>query len=415
MKPHKLTYIFLFLLAVNIHAQPLKYSTKAKAAILYNPDNGAILFEKEAHQLHHPASTLKIATVLFLLDQKQVDLDTKCVASKAALTVINAEAKHADFSLYPAHILEHDGTMAGLKPGKTYSYNSLIHGMLLQSGNDAANVIAEACSGSIEKFTEELNAYLQSKGFTKTRCDNPHGLHYPTQVTTAYELAQIAALGFKNPQFAKIIKSTSFAGDISIVNTNRLLKEGKYKYPKTLGGKTGYVAKAGYNLVTAAEENGRRLIAVLLGSPNSEERFKDAIALFEAAFREKKKERILFSKDHGSFHRTIPKADRPLKGRLDRDVVISYYPSEERELKARLQWNRVKLPISAGMEIGKLIVEDEGGNTYIETPLFSETGLKKSVLYQIIDLSKQLAIWGTILLFIVVAVKLFKKRPKIDK
>lgn len=411
----KIAYILLLLLVTNLSAQPLKCSIKAKSAILYNPDTGAVLFQKDPHLLHHPASILKIATALYALEEKKLDLATQCFVSKEAMSIMNATVKQANFDAYPPHILEHDGVMSGIKAGQTYSFETLLYALLLRSGNDAGNVIAEACSGSIEKFTQELNAYLRSKGLTKTQCQNPHGLHHPEQVTTAYEMAQIATLAFNNPTFAKILKTISYDGENSIKIVNKVAKSGKYDYPKSLGGKMGYTTDAGYNFVAAAEHNGRRLIVVLLGWVSMDERFKEAITLFEAAFREQKKERFLFSKDHEYFIRAIPKASRPLKGRLDRDVIVSYFPAEEKELKARLVWNSLQLPIAAGAEVGKLIVEDDTGKTVVESPLFAETGLKKSVINQILDFAKQIAIWGSILFAIVLGIKLFKKRPKIGK
>lgn len=411
----KTVYILLLLLVANLHAQPLKCSIKAKSAILYNPDNGAILFQKDPHLLHHPASILKIATALYALEGKKLDLATQCYVSKEAMAIMNATVKQANFDAYPPHILEHDGVMTGIKAGQTYSFETMLYGLLLRSGNDAGNVIAEACCGSIEKFTQELNAYLQSKGLTKTKFQNPHGLHHPQQVTTAYEMAKISEMAFNNPTFAKVLKSGSYEGENSLKIVNKIVKSGKYSYPKSLGGKMGYTADAGYNFVAAAEENGRRLIVVLLGCISNDDRFKEAITLFEAAFREQKKERFLFSKDHECFVRTIAKASRSLKGRLDHDIIVSYFPSEEKALKARLVWNSLELPIAAGSEVGKLIVEDDSGKTVVESPLFAETGLKKSVINQIFDLAKQIAIWGAVLLAIVIGIKLFKKRPKVDK
>jgi len=295
---------FLFFLCTAVlEAQALNVSVQAKYAILYNPDNGAILFQKNAHDPHYPASILKIATALFVLDHKKVDLNKKFIASKKALEVMDADIKQADPMKYPAYILEHDGVTMGLEEEKSYMLKDLLHGLLLASGNDAANVIAENCSRSIEKFMDELNGYLREKGIHQTCFQNPHGLHHPAQVTTAYDMACIAALAFRNPRFCEIVKVPSYELEIggSLTNYNSLVKEGKYQYPKILGGKTGYVASSGFNLVAAAEDQGRTLIAVLLGYEKKEDRFKDAITLFETAFREKKKRRLLFSKDPECF------------------------------------------------------------------------------------------------------------------
>jgi len=415
MKRLFLTILLALIALTNLEAQGLKFSTRAQAAILYNPDTEAILFQKECQKLHPPASILKIATLLFVLDQKNIDPQKQCLVSKDAVHVIQAALKHADFNAYPTYILEHDGVMAGIKGGRTYSFDTLLHAMLLASGNDAANAVAEVCSESIEKFIEEMNAFLQSKGFHNTRCANPHGLHYPGQATTAYEMARITALALKNPRFAKMFKTASFEGEIPIRNTNRLMREGsKHYYPKFLGGKTGYVASARYNLVAAAEDNGRKLIAVLLGCQGNNDRFEDAIALFETAFREEKKQRLLFSKDHECFVHEVPKAAGPLKGHLDRDVILSYFPSEEPSLKARVHWKNLRLPVAAGVEVGKLIVEDKKGNLLIESPLYSERELKYSLFYRSVTFAKWAGLLTLVLLGLIGLCKFFKKSSKLS-
>jgi len=410
--------ISLFLFAIgltNLHAQPLKCSVKAKSAILYNPDTEAILFAKEPDLLRHPGSIMKIATALYVLEEKKMDLKTECLVSKEAMVVINAALKHANFDAYPPHILEHDGVSTGIKAGEVYSLETLLHGMLLWSGNDTSNVIAEVCCGSIGKFVEELNAYLRSKGLTKTKFCNPHGLHHPDQVTTAYEMAQITSMALKNPTFARILKTHSYEGENSKKIINKVVKVCKYTYPKSLGGKLGYTADAGRNFVAIAEDNGRRLIVVLLGCTSKEDQFTEAMSLFETAFREQKIERLLFPMEHERFVKEIPRASRPLKARLDQDIKISYFPSEEKKLKARLVWNQLKLPITAGQQVGRVIVEDESGESIVDSPLFAETGLKKAVIYKILDLAKWLAIFGSILFALVIGFKLFKKSSKVDK
>jgi serine-type D-Ala-D-Ala carboxypeptidase (penicillin-binding protein 5/6) len=415
MKRTILPLLLILLFQIILYAQPLKCQIEAKSAILYNPDTRSILFAKQPDLPHHPASIMKIATALYVLDELKADLKMPCLVSKEAMKLMNASIKQADFDAYPAHILEHDGVMMGIKAGETYSLETLLYGLLLHSGNDAANVIAESCSESIESFVAGLNGYLRKRGIASTHFYNPHGLHHPNQVTTAYDMARISAWAFENQEFAKILKTASFEGEYAKTIHNKIVRSGKYKYPKSIGGKMGYTSDAGHNFVAAAEENGRRLIVVLLGCKNKDDRFKEAMTLFEAAFREKKKERLLFAKDHECFLRQIPKASGSLKGRLDKDVIISYFPSEEKELKARLCWNALELPISAGQEVGKLIIEDVTGQTIVETPLFSETGLQKSLLHRILEFSKQILIWGAVLFAIVIGLKIFKNRSKIGK
>lgn len=370
----RLLFLFLsFFLMSTLSAQPLNVKVRAKSAILYNPDNGAILFQKRAKEPHYPASILKIATALFVLDQKNIDLQKICVASKDALEIIRADEKQADPLSYPPYIIEHDGVTIGLEEGKEYSLEELMHGLLLKSGNDAANVIAEEIGGSIPKFMEDLNLYLQKRGIHQTRFQNPHGLHHPAQMTTAYDMALITGLAFQNPTFCKIAITPTylFKEGKQITNTNRLLKEGKYQYPKYIGGKTGYIASAGHNLVAAAEQNGRKLIVVLLGCENIREHFEDAINIFEVAFREKEKKRLLFSKDHECFLRKNSKDEEILKAKLEQDVAVHYFPSEESDLHAKLIWYKLKGPVLKDAVVGKLVVENAAGIELTTAPLLA--------------------------------------------
>lgn len=364
--------LLLFLCAVSVaDAQMLTVSTRAKAAVLINPDNGAILYEKHAHQPHYPASLTKVVTALFLLEQLNPSLTTQCLASKEALTQVNAEVRQADVSKYPPHILEHDGVMMGLKAGESYCLETLLYALLLNSSNDAANVLAETSAGSIPSFMEGVNRYLQEKGMVHSHFQNPHGLYHPAQLITAYEMAKIAGLAFSNPLFAKVAQTSTYQDDPikSFTTYNRLMKEGKYRYPKAIGGKTGYTASAGFNMVAAAEEGGRRLIAVVLGCKSSDERYEDVIALFEAAFAEKKEKRLLFAHEGSSFQREIE--GKILKAGLKNQVEIDYFPSEEGRMEAQIEWFHKTLPIAVGEQVGELRVLNEHACLLAASPLFA--------------------------------------------
>jgi len=376
---YTLLSIFLFFFAA-LDAKPLNVTVRAEHAILYNPENGAILFEKGAREPHYPASILKIATALFILDGKKIDLNKRLVADPKALEIINADVKQADFLLYPPYLLEHDGVLMGLEKGKDYSIRTLLHGLLLASGNDAANVLAQGVSGSIDAFMDEMNAYLKSKGILQTRFQNPSGLHHPAQITTACDMAKIAALCFENETFRQIIGTLVFESpsQLSICNTNRMLKEGQYCYPPLIGGKTGYTASSKYNLVAAAEDKGRRLIAVVMGCQSSEDRFKDAITLFETAFCQKQERRTLFSKDHPGFQREVPNARDSFTAQLENDVAITYFPAEEMELSTKLVWGKKRLPIREGDQVGRIVVSNLRGDVMATCPLYAKSDVLSS-------------------------------------
>ncbi len=412
MKFFQLIVTFFLLVLASVDAQSLKCPIRAQSAILYNPGNGAILFEKGSDEPRYPASIIKIATALFVLDEKKLDLKIECLVSKEAIRKMNADTKHADPLSYPAYILEHDGRSLGLKSGNTYSLERLLHGMLLFSANDCANVIAENCSGTIEAFMEELNEYLKQKGLRQTQLQNPHGLYHPAQITTAYDMAQIAALAFQNPLFCNIIKSASYKDENlphPILNMNSLVKEGKYQYPKILGGKIGYTASSGSNLVAAAQDEGRKLIAVILGCSSSDDMYIDAITLFETAFREKSEKRLLFTKGDHRFPKAI-KGAKELYATIKEDIEISYFPSEERPINTELIWDSLVLPIYSGAEVGKLVVEDGNGHTYTTAPLYAANTIRKMPLKR-----RGIKYFFVALIMVLCLAQFLKERTKIFK
>src|SRR4029077_17116965 len=121
--------------------------------------------------------------------------------------------------------------------------------------------LAEASSGSIPAFVEDLNKYLKDIGCHATHFCNPHGLHHPDHVTTAYDLALLTMRAIHHPELKKIFQAKNFPYPRTtkqpareIREFNRLIKNGKYFYPYALGGKTGFTSKAQYTLAAAAEK-----------------------------------------------------------------------------------------------------------------------------------------------------------------
>lgn len=382
----KLLLIF-FLLFSCLEAQQLKVATKAKSAILINAKTGAILYQKNPHEAWCPASTTKVATALFVLDHKKMPLDTICTASKGVLQILPAEVKQANFDKYASHLLEHDGVKMGLKEGEQLTLDQLMYALMLESANDAANVIAETCCGSVETFMEELNAFLRQKGIIKSRFTNPHGLHHPEFCITAYEMAKIAAWAYENPHFRRYSQTVTFElPQKRLKNFNQLInKEKKYFYPKAIGGKTGYHKRAGFNLVTAAQHEDRTLIAVILGCTANEERYKDAIALFDAAFNEKPLQWKLYDQEQQFTCPEIPHANRPLKAILNKDVSLTFFPSEEIEPKAQLLFSELKLPIQKGDQVGELSITNQYDKEVVRVPLFASETVEKRLFFRCLD------------------------------
>jgi D-alanyl-D-alanine carboxypeptidase (penicillin-binding protein 5/6) len=377
--------IYLFFLPFFLMAKPFEGDVAAKSAVLMNANTGVILFEKEAHTPLHPASTTKIATALFVLENK-IDLDRMTTVSGESLRLKPLK----DRELAPAFWLESDGVAMGLKRGETVSLESLLHGLMLLSGNDAANVIAESVGGSVPKFMDMVNAYLKNIGCHNTHFRNPHGLTHPEHLSTAYDLALMMQKALRLEKFRKLISSLSYSHpktnkqeSSELKQFNPLIKpKSKHYYAKAIGGKTGYTKAAKYNLVAAAEDQGRELIAVVMGCETSADRFEEVKKLFEMAFKEKKEKRRLIDSEH-VFAKEIDGAKSTLRAGLAKDLSIEYFPSEEPKCKALLYWDTTTLPIQKGQKVGEVHVQNEQGLFLQKGDLLALDEVKGTFLFRI--------------------------------
>lgn len=377
--------IYFLLLWMTAVVSGIELQIDARSAILMNAESGAILFEKQPHLRSFPASTTKIATALYVLDQT---VDLHQIATVSGECLKGRPVKDRD--LLPGYWLDSDGTMMGLKRGEKVPLEALLFGLMLVSGNDAANVIAEALGGSVPAFMEQMNAYLQGFGCKHTQLQNPHGLHHPEHYTTAYDMALITQKALQIPKFRQIVSTLVFskpatnkqpAGEIRL--TNALMKpKSRYYYPKALGIKTGYTDAALNTLVAAAEHEGRVLIAVIFGSQNRGQRYEDAKRLFEAAFAETKQRRRLIGPEN-IFHRPVEGAKTALKAALNHELSIEYYPSEEPQCKAALHWSYGDLPIRKGQKVGEVEIQDQRGKILQKGDLIALEEIKGSFLFNL--------------------------------
>lgn len=239
----------------------------AKSAILYEASSGKILYQKAANEKMPIASTTKIMTGLLAIENaNQEDI----VEIKKEYTGI-------------------EGTSLYLKPGEKISVKSLLYGLMLHSGNDAAVALAGYVSGNIDNFVTAMNLKAKIIGMHNTSFKNPNGLPNEEHYSTAYDMAKLAAYSTKNAEFMKIVSAKNYAEDgRNFVNHNKLLKMSS----RIDGIKTGFTKKAGRCLVSSAEENGMRLVAVTLSAPND---WNDHLKLYDFGF-ENYEKKTYFSK-----------------------------------------------------------------------------------------------------------------------
>lgn len=224
-------------------------STSAKAAILINADTGEVIYEQNAKEKLPMASTTKIMTALLLCETGEMDKQ---------ITVT-------------PEMVRVEGTSMGLLAGDKVSYKALLYGMLLASGNDAANVTAYALGGTIDGFVKMMNEKAVELGLNNTHFETPSGLDGDEHYTTAEDLANLARVCMQNELFAEATASKSAVLEYgnppyrrTLTNHNKLLKT----FDGAVGVKTGFTKKSGRCLVSAAERDGKRVIAVTLNDPD---------------------------------------------------------------------------------------------------------------------------------------------------
>ncbi len=420
----RIFFVFIFItFSLVIEAKQLKVDVSATGAILINADTGVILFEKEGHRRLYPASTTKVATLLYALERTLDRLDEVAIATADSVRTVHASRRQAPGSGEPSYRLEPEGTNIGLKIGEEMSLRALLYGLILRSGNDAANVIAEHISGSIPRFMEEFNLFLLSLGLKNTHFSNPHGLFHPEHYTTVHDMAKLTQIALKNSSFREVFGTvryprpkTNKQEESIFVNTNRLLKPGRNYYAKAIGGKTGYIFHAGHTFIGAAEHEGRTLITVLFQAPKSENNFQDAVKLFEAAFSQEKVIRTLFAKGYDRFTQNIQGARDPLSAVLQEDLVIEYYPAEEPVCNVTIEWNgALSLPIVKGDCVGQLYLVGADQQLIRSVPLFAANTLEKTFFVRAAEVLSSPSLKGAYL-FLAIALTLifvvFRKRVK---
>ncbi|MBJ7448789.1 MAG: D-alanyl-D-alanine carboxypeptidase [Parachlamydiales bacterium] len=386
-----------------LSAKPLDVDVLGQSVILINGETGQVLFEKNANAIQFPASTTKVATALYALNQVGHRLDEMVTAEQDAIaSITTASLKRQEEGKIPPYWLLVGGTHIGIKRDETMPLRALFYGMMLASGNDAANVIAQHVGGTITDFMKGMNVYLKSLGCQNTHFVNPSGLHLTDHQTTAKDMSIIAQEAMKNPFFRQIVKTTSYLRPETnkqpahmLTQTNRLLKQGPYYYPKAIGIKTGYYSKAGHALVAAAQEGDRMLIAIILHCTERGDAFKDAIKLFDTAFKEPLQVRHLMSKGTQKYNVKVKGGKGVLQTYLSDDITVKFYPSEEPSVKAVLNWKEDLIaPLEKDSIVGTIVVRDERGRVLKEVPLLALNALEQTFASKFQD---QLGEYSTLL------------------
>lgn len=264
---------------------PDKGSLSSASAIVMELSTGTVLYSKNIHKKHYPASITKIMTSLLTLENS---------SPSDVVTFTEAEA----------HGIETGSSSMYCVPGEKFTIEQVLYGIMLQSANEMCLVAADHVAGSVDKFVEMMNQRVAQLGLKDTHFMNPNGLHNDDHYTSAYDMACIAREAWKNPSFQKIcgtrtyqVKSTNKrkAGEIlggQLLNHHQMINgyetSSRYEKDYVIGGKTGYTSMAHSTLVTFAEKDGMQLVSVIMkgnspkqGEPNE---YTDTTRILDYAF-----------------------------------------------------------------------------------------------------------------------------------
>ncbi|HHW56653.1 MAG TPA: D-alanyl-D-alanine carboxypeptidase [Clostridia bacterium] len=330
--------LLYFMSSVRVYADTDYPYISTKAAIVMDQETGRVLYGKNSHEKLPMASTTKIMTLLIALEKG--NLNDIVTVSKRAASV--------------------GGSSIWLFPGEKIDMESLLYGLMLNSGNDAATAIAEHIGGSVENFVEMMNQKAKEIGAYNTHFVTPSGLdigiddHY----TTAYDLALITRYAFRYPKFAEIVstkeKTIPWEGkewDRYLRNKNKLL----WIYEGADGVKTGFTNKAGRCLVSSATREGRRFIAVVLNSPSM---WEDSMKILDYAFSKYKPYKVL---ERGELIKKIRVEDgkkAEVLGISEKECIIPVLEEEKEKVKLEIYIpENLKAPIEKGEKIGYIEVK----------------------------------------------------------
>jgi serine-type D-Ala-D-Ala carboxypeptidase (penicillin-binding protein 5/6) len=333
--------------------------TTATEAYVLDFETGAVLLDKNAETKIQPASLSKLMTVYLLfeaLKKGEVKLDDTFPVSKEAWAL-------------------NEGSTMFVGIGDRIRVEDLIRGIVVQSGNDACLVVAEGLAGTEQAFVEKMNAKAKELGLNDSEFDNPHGLEDPKQLMTAHDVAWLAHHLISDfPDYYHYFSEKEFVfNGIKQGNRNPLL----YKDPTVDGLKTGHLSISGYSVAVSAKRDGRRIIAVLIGTHSMQERSDESAKVLDWAYREYDNYTVAKA---GSVLADAPvwlgqEATVPLA--VGKDLLVTLPRATHDKLTAKAVFEGpIPAPITAGQEVGKVVISAPG-MADMEVPLVASKDVPK--------------------------------------
>ena len=359
--------LILLVLFPNI-AFASELAPNASSVIVLEPTTGEIIYERNSHERRHPASMTKVMTMLLVMEAIEKGI-----------------IKWEDMITVSSNASSMGGSQILLETGEQMSVYDMFKGLSVASGNDAAVALAEKIAGTEEMFVKMMNDKAKELGLKDTNFKNSHGLDEANHYSTAYDMAMMAKELVKHE---KVFDFTSIYEDYLrkgtdrsfwLVNTNKLVRF----YKGVDGLKTGYTAEAGFCITATANINDMRIIAVVMGEPDSDTRNKDVSSIFDYVYAQYGLQKIVDTE-------TVLKEVKIEKGKNEyakivakEDITDLYNKNDgETDFTYDIDINKIKAPISKGDVVGKLTLK-ENGNTIKTVDLTVQEDVKKANIFEL--------------------------------
>jgi D-alanyl-D-alanine carboxypeptidase (penicillin-binding protein 5/6) len=352
----------------------------APTAILIEASSGSVLFEKNADELRAPSSMMKLMTaevVFHAIQQGDVKLTDEYRISENAWRKGGAPA---------------GGSTMFANLNSKVSVNDLLHGAIIQSGNDACIALAEGMAGNERSFaTDMMTKRARELGMTQSSFGNSNGLPDPANKMTVRELAKLARYVIQTyPEFYKLFGEREFTWNkIRQQNRNPLL----LSLEGADGLKTGYTKDGGYGMVGSAVQNGLRLIVVVNGLDDPDDRASEAKKMLEWGYRNFEARTLFAAGQPVGYAKVFGGESRSVKLASPEPIKVMVQKNGADKLIARVVYNGpVRAPIAAGQPVGVVRVW-RGTNIAMEAPVFAAEAVDKgSTIRRAIDGASELVI-----------------------
>ncbi len=361
-----------FLFTAYAEEEQMPVTVNAAAAVLMDAGTGRVLMSKNMNEQRYPASVTKIMTMLLVseaIDSGKISFDDKVTAS--------------------ANAVSKGGSQIWLKEGETMTVDELFKAMAVYSANDACTALGELTAGSEEAFIVMMNERAAQLGMKNTHFENCTGLDDTAQnhKTTAYDIAVMARELMTHEfitKYTTIWMDSLRGGETQLVNTNKLVRF----YPGCTGLKTGTTSKAGCCLCATAQRDGTSLIAVVLGSDNSKDRFEGAKAMLDYGFANYSTVTPPVSREQLADVNVKMGCERKITPQLPASFSVLIPKGREKDLVQDISLAAsVEAPVESNQKLGKIDISLDGkllGSYILTAPHYVEKNTFRAVFREMI-------------------------------